>query len=343
MINLYRCRHVFISGLTVLNSPSWNIHPVLCEDVCIDQLTIVSRDRSPNTDGIDPDSCKNVRISNCYISTGDDSIIIKSGYKYKQGNPNVPSENIVISNCVFGLGWGGVGIGSETAGGIRNITISNCVCDGSRRGVYFKTARGRGNVVENVLVNNLVMRGMVDAAIYVSMYYSGGNRGETMPATETTPVVRNLHFSNITVEGAKSAAVIEGLPESPIQGLILQNVVVDSVATGMSCSNVHGLSLDNVVVNAENGPAVTLTDVRDAEVFRFTTNRPKAQEPNIRLQRVENAVIQSCRATDGSGALVELRGTGNRDIRLALNRVPKNVKEITLADGASAAVIDRRG
>src|SRR5204863_9434953 len=128
------------------------------DGVNIDGVTIISPKDTPNTDGIDPDSCRNVRIANCYISTGDDCIIIKSGYKQQTQDPLVPSENITISNCVFGLGQSGVGIGSETAGGVRNVAISNCVCDGTRRGLYFKTARGRGNVVENIRATNLVMR-----------------------------------------------------------------------------------------------------------------------------------------------------------------------------------------
>ena len=154
MINLYRCKNVLISGLTVINSPSWNIHPVLCQNVCIDGVTISAPENGPNTDGIDPDSCKDVRISNCYISVGDDCIIIKSGYRYREHS--VPSENIVVTNCVFGTGHCGVGAGSETAGGIKNITISNCVCDGTQRGLRFKTARGRGNVVENVRSSGLL-------------------------------------------------------------------------------------------------------------------------------------------------------------------------------------------
>jgi len=144
MINLYRCKNVWISGLTIVNSPSWNVHPVECQNVNIEGLTITGPENGPNTDGIDPDSCKNVRISNCYISVGDDCIIIKSGYMPVAGRPFAPCEDVVVTNCVFGTGHCGVGVGSETAGGVRNVTISNCVCDGTQRGLRFKTARGRG-------------------------------------------------------------------------------------------------------------------------------------------------------------------------------------------------------
>lgn len=342
VINLYRCKNVRISGLTLLNSPSWHIHPVLCEDVCIDQLTILTPDYTPNTDGIDPDSCRNVRISNCYISTGDDGIIIKSGYRYKQGNPNVPSENIVITNCVFGHGWAGIGIGSETAGGIRNVTICNCVCDGARRGLNFKTARGRGNVVENIQVTNFLVRN-VDTGVLISMFYDAADSSRpAAPVTESTPTFRNLHFNNVTVSGAKSAVLVLGLPERPIENLSLTSLMLESVTDGMSCSNVRGLTLESVIVNAENAPALALTNVRDVEVIRFSAQKPNPQHPDLRLERVENANIQSCTAVAGSHALVEVKGRENRGITLALNRVPKGASEIALTGGASQTDVDRR-
>ncbi len=342
MINLYRCKNVRISGLTLLDSPSWNIHPVLCEDVCIDGLTILTPDRTPNTDGIDPDSCKNVRISNCYISTGDDGVIIKSGYRYRQGNPNVASENIVVTNCVFGHGWASVGIGSETAGGVRNVTISNCVCEGARRGVNFKTARGRGNVVENIRVSDFVIRN-VDIGIFISMFYSGEDATDSaMPVTEATPTFRNIHLSNITVSGAKSAVIIQGLPENPIRNLSMGALRVDSATNGVSCSNTCGLTLENAVIDAENAPAVKFTDLQDLEVIRFKSTRPKAQQSDLQLERVEDAVIQSCKAVEGSRALVELKGTGNRGIAFALNRTWKDVEEVVFTDGASEIAVSKR-
>ncbi len=114
---------------------------LLCENINIDGVTIVSPKDSLNTDGIDPESCKRVRIANCYISTGDDCIILNSGYKYVEGKTLVPTQDVTITNCVFGFGQCGAGFGSETAGGVRDVTISNCVCDGTRRGLYFKTER----------------------------------------------------------------------------------------------------------------------------------------------------------------------------------------------------------
>ena len=117
MINLYRSKNILISRISILDSPSSNVHPVLCENINIDGVTIVSPKDSLNTDGIDPESCRRVRIANCYISTGDDCIILNSGYKYVEGKTLVPTQDVTITNCVFGFGQCGVGIGSETAGG----------------------------------------------------------------------------------------------------------------------------------------------------------------------------------------------------------------------------------
>jgi polygalacturonase len=183
---------------------------VLCDNITLDQLTILNPDDAPNTDGIDPDSCRNMRISNCYISVGDDCITIKSGYRFQKSG--VASENIVVTNCIFARGHGGVGVGSETSGGVRNVTVSNCICDGTDRGLRFKTARTRGNVVENFRAVNLVMRGVGDA-ISVTMLYNASDPRTPQPVNEGTPVFRNFHLNDITAYDVKRAVLIEGLPE----------------------------------------------------------------------------------------------------------------------------------
>jgi polygalacturonase len=338
MINLYRCRNVLISGITVVNSPSWNIHPVLCDNVCIDQVTILAPPDSPNTDGIDPDSCRNMRISNCYISVGDDCITIKSGYKYLKSH--VPSENIAVTNCVFGRGHGGVGIGSETAGGVRNVTISNCVCEGTARGLRFKTGRGRGNVVENIRAQNVAMRDVGDA-LSVSMLYAGGDTQNAAPIDEGTPVFRNIHLSDIVASNAKRAALIEGLPEMPVQDLSVSNFVV-SAGEGISCSHVSGMIFDNIAVESPQGPMMTASAVRDLEVRRLSGKKPTKQQAIIRFENVTGGLIQSCAAAEGTGTFLELRGPGNRDISLIANRLGSASQEIGFVEGASESAIVKR-
>jgi hypothetical protein len=342
MINLYRSRKVLISGLTIHDSPSWTVHPVLCEDVSIEGLTIVNPPHSWNTDGIDPESCRNVRISNCYISTGDDCIMLKSGYKQIPGKPFLPSENIVVTNCAFNAGGCGVGIGSETAGGVRNVAISNCVCDGTTCGLYFRTARGRGNVVENVSAVNVVMRNLEDTGIVFSMFYEDEDKSTLHPVDVRTPVFRNFHCSDILLDGAKLAVAVEGLPESPIQRLSLDNVFVKAAEKGISCYQVHGFSVSNAVVNVNSGPSVQCKNVLDLELIRVRAPKSHPNAPVIALEDVHEAMVQSCSVVESSPALVQLRGDGNRDITLALNRVSKQTQEVVFADGASEQSVVRR-
>ncbi len=341
MINLYRCKNVLISGLTVLNSPSWNIHPVLCDNIVIDQVTIHSPADAPNTDGIDPDSCRNMRISNCYISVGDDCITIKSGYKFQKTGKNIPSENIVVTNCVFARGHGGVGIGSETSGGVRDVTVSNCVCEGTDRGLRFKTARSRGNIVENFRAVNFVMRGVGDA-ISVTMLYNASDPRTPQPVDEGTPIFRNIHLSNITATDVKRAALIEGLPEMPVQGLSVSNFVVNGAGSGISCSNVTGMIFDNLQINVARGSALEVADVHGLEIHRFADRNPQKDQPSIRLERVSDGLIQSCAAGENTGTFLEIKGAEVRDISLITNRLTRAAKEVAFVGGASESAVVKR-
>ena len=339
MINLYGCKNVLVSGIHIMNSPSWNIHPVRCENMNIDGVTITAPEDSPNTDGIDPDSCKNVRISNCYISVGDDCIIIKSGYRYREDG--VPCEDITVTNCVFGTGHCGVGIGSETSGGVRNVAVSNCICDGTLRGLRIKTARSRGNVVENFRASNVVMRDVAEALV-VTMFYTGGDRHKAEPVDKFTPTFRNFHFSDISVTGTKQPILMEGLAEMPIRGISVNNFHADDAASSAFAINVVGLSLSNVVVNAAKGPALDVDSVKNLELFRVTTDQPKSGEPIIRLANVNNGAVQMCTAPEGAGVFLELKGTANRDISLIGNQLSRAAKDVSLADGATKSAITKQ-
>jgi polygalacturonase len=339
MINLYRSKNILISGISILDSPSWNVHPVLCENINIDGVTIVSPKDSLNTDGIDPESCKQLRIANCYISTGDDCIILKSGYKYVEGKTLVPTQNVTITNCVFGFGQSGVGIGSETAGGVRDVTISNCVCDGTRRGLYFKTGRGRGASVENVRVNNYVMRNLVDTALWVSMWYVNGDRDKAEPVGPGTPAMRNIHCSDMIVSGTKRAALIEGLPERPIEGLQIDNFHVEGATTGIDCMHVDRMVLNRATVNVASGPAATFHAVHDLELQSFRTDSPSTSDPAVRMNAVQDVLVASCRGTAARPVFLEVSGDSCADVQLSLNRMAPGVREVALAGGANASAI----
>ena len=171
LISFADCRNVLIEGVTLTRSPSWTINPVRCENVVIDKVTIVNPADSPNTDGINPDSCRNVRIANCHIDVGDDCIAIKSGTEAEAADRRAPCENIAITNCTMVHGHGGVVIGSEMAGGVRNVVIANCIFESTDRGIRLKSRRGRGGIVEDVRVTNVIMTGVL-CPFTVNLYYA---------------------------------------------------------------------------------------------------------------------------------------------------------------------------
>ena len=219
-IQFYECANVLIENVKIINSPFWTINPAFCDNVTVHGVTInnPSKDpKGPNTDGINPSSCRNVRISDCFISVGDDCITIKSGRDADGRKYGKACENITITNCVMLSGHGGVVIGSEMSGGVRRVTISNCVFDGTDSGIRLKSSRGRGGVVEELRVDNIVMKNIQRNAFIFDLFYD--KESKTEPVSERTPVFRNIHLSNITGSDIKQIGYIKGIEEMPVQDL----------------------------------------------------------------------------------------------------------------------------
>ncbi len=233
MVGFIDCENVVIETITVLNSPSWTIHPLRCNIVNVDKLFINNPADSPNTDGIDPESCQNVHISNCHIDVGDDCIAVKAGV---EDNPDrVACENITITNCTMVHGHGGVVIGSEMSGDVKQVVISNCVFDGTDRGIRIKSRRGRGGVISDIMVTNVFMNN-VFVPFVMNMYYFCGPRGKEpivsdknlIPVNELTPTFRNVSLTNIVARNVTaSAGFIYGLPEMPVDGVYVSNYTVE--------------------------------------------------------------------------------------------------------------------
>lgn len=242
-----RCKNVKIEGITIVNSPFWTVNPEFCDNVTIKGITIHNED-SPNTDGINPESCSNVHISDCHISVGDDCITIKSGRDKQARRMNVPCENITITNCTMLSGHGGVVIGSEMSGSVRNVTISNCVFDGTDRGIRLKSTRGRGGVVENIRVSNIVMRNIQQEAVILDLKYS---KMPEEPVSERTPIFRNIHISNLTGVDVKTPIYIRGLEESPITDITLTNIDIHQARLKSEFINCERVKLTDVMVDGE--------------------------------------------------------------------------------------------
>ncbi|MFB9769213.1 glycoside hydrolase family 28 protein [Lactiplantibacillus modestisalitolerans] len=229
---LYSVEHskqVVIDGLTFTNSPAWTLHPFDCDNVWINGTTVINPKNSPNTDGLDPESCRNVRITNCCFDVGDDCIAIKAGTE--EAAEAIACENIIISGCNMSHGHGGVVFGSEMSGDIRNVTITNCTFQDTDRGIRFKTRRGRGGKISEIMVTNIVMDNVLCPLIVNAYYFCGPHGGEPyvwtkdqLPVDERTPQFENLSFSHLFATNVRScAAFIYGLPEMPIKSVSLSD------------------------------------------------------------------------------------------------------------------------
>ena len=281
LIRLLRCKDVVIERVNICNSPAWDIHPLLCDRLRFDGVTIKNpATMAHNTDGINPESCSNVQILNCRIDTGDDGITLKSGINESGRKMGRPCENITIANCVVYHAHGGVTIGSEMSGGVRNVTVSNCVFQGTDVGVRMKSQRGRGGVVEGISVSNIVMQD-VPTPFSISSFYSGSDKpDETHPVDEGTPTFRDMLFSNITARGAKAAGAITGLREKPIEGVTFSNVHIEA-QSGFKITNASGVTFLDSVIDTAKGSAVIMDHATNVNTERLRTNSPHEDAPLV--------------------------------------------------------------
>ncbi|MBN1155849.1 glycoside hydrolase family 28 protein [candidate division KSB1 bacterium] len=242
----YKCKNVLIDGITLRRSPMWDIHPVLCENVTIQNISVISH--GPNNDGCNPESCKDVLIRQCYFDTGDDCIAIKSGRNADGRRVNVASENIVIQSCTMRDGHGGVVIGSEISGNCRNIFAEDCVMDSPNleRALRIKTNSLRGGVVENIFMRNVRVGEVSDAVIRIYFHYSEGDVGDY------TPIVRNIFVRDLTSQKSNYALFFQGYERSPISNINLTNCEFNQVATENVLDHVVDLNMNYVLVNGKS-------------------------------------------------------------------------------------------
>jgi polygalacturonase len=225
-IQFIKCKNILIEGLNIIRSPMWEINPVLSENITVQNIKISSL--GPNNDGCDPESCKNVLIKNCDFNTGDDCIAIKSGRNNDGRRVDVPSENIVIQNCRMNDGHGGVVIGSEISGSVRNVFAENCVMDSPNldRALRIKTNSVRGGIVENIYMRNIKIGQVKEAVILVSFQYQEGDAGTF------TPVVRNIYVSNVTSEKSDYGLFLDAYQRSPVTNVVIENCKFNNVKNG---------------------------------------------------------------------------------------------------------------
>jgi polygalacturonase len=243
MIQPYRCTNVLFDSVNILNGPMWHIHPVLCENVTVSNISV--NGHGPNNDGCNPESCTDVLIKNCFFNTGDDCIAIKSGRNADGRRVNVPTENVVIQNCTMNDGHGGVVIGSEMSGSVRNVFAEDCYMDSPNldRALRIKTNSMRGGIVENVYLRNITVGQVADAVFRVNFYYGEGDVGDF------TPVVHNVEIRNLTCEQSNYALRLQGYPRSPVSNIRLVNCEIENASASNYISNVQNLGLNQVTIN----------------------------------------------------------------------------------------------
>jgi polygalacturonase len=297
-------KNVLIEGLHFVGSPMWTIH-LLYTDNAVVRDVIIETYPGVHADGIAVDSSRNVRISNCYIDTGDDGIVIKAGKDADGLRVNRPTENVSINNCTVYRAHGAVTIGSETSGWVRNLVAGNITCQGTQMGVRIKSRRGRGGGVEDVRFNNWTMED-VGQGINVTNFYimEGEVRTPEEPVSRRTPVFRNIAVSNMTINRARVAINIEGLPEMPIDGLRITDVIA-SAKTGMKAFGTAAMELHNVQINADGGPAFLIKDARYLELDGVATRRPLPMAPVIRLDRCPGAIVRKSKAFAGTNTFLQ--------------------------------------
>jgi len=268
LVLLVNCKRVLFDGTTFEDSPMYALYPNWCEDVVIRNVKINNEYWGQNTDGIDIGSSKNVLVYKSTVTAGDDGITMKSSRNKKSDGPAL--KNVVIANCVVYHAHGGFVIGSNTDGGIENISVRNCDFVGTDIGLRFKSARDRGALVKNVFVKNVYMKDIVNEAILFDTYYEGNAPGEgakqvdftPQPVTNKTPIFQNFYIDSIYCDGAKQAARVAGLPEMPIHDVTISNSFI-SADKGFESNFASGITLKNVQIIPRTGAIFSLSETKD--------------------------------------------------------------------------------
>ncbi|RQO65598.1 glycoside hydrolase [Pedobacter sp. KBW01] len=328
LVVLTGCKKVLLEGVTFQNSPAWNLHPLLCEDLTLRNLQVKNPWFAQNGDGVDVESCKNVLIEGSTFDVGDDGICIKSGRDEAGRKRGVPTENVIIRNNVVYHAHGGFVIGSEMSGGTKNIWVYNCSFIGTDIGLRFKTTRGRGGVVENIYVNNINMIDIPGEAILFDMYYAAvdpvplaGEKREaiktvTVPVTEATPQFKNFYIKDVVANGAEKAIFFRGLPEMNIKDIHLENVTIQSKkgieiieASNIFLKNVKVITNDtNPVVHVQNGSNININGLqyKNGAELLFDISGEKTKALKITGTDVSKAKKTSAFGTEVNQSVLEI-------------------------------------
>jgi DNA sulfur modification protein DndE len=328
MLSLTRCKQILLEDFTIQNSPAWTIHPLLCEDITLRHVTAKNPWYGQNTDALDLESCRNGVVEDCTFDVGDDGICIKSGRDEEGRKRGVPTENFIFRNCRVYHAHGGFVIGSEMSGGARNLFVSNCSFMGTDVGLRFKTARGRGGVVENIYVDGVAMNNIAGQAILFDMYYAAKDpvplAGEStappvieaQPLGEGTPQFKGFYIKNVVCKGAETGILVRGLPEMSIKDISLENITLEC-QKGMLCQEAENIRLKNVTLLSTE------------------------TKPVLEVQNSKNISFDNLRYANGADLLLRVTGDRSQGIRLVNTNTKLAKKDVELGQkvGKKAVVV----
>ncbi|XWW44120.1 glycoside hydrolase family 28 protein [Fibrella sp. USSR17] len=314
LLVLTNCKKVLLEGITCQNSAAWCLHPLMCQDLTLRNLTVKNPEYAHNGDGMDIESCKNFLIEGCTLDVGDDAICIKSGKDEEGRKRGMPTENGIIRNNNVYNGHGGFVVGSEMSGGARYIFVSNCTFMGTDKGLRFKSVRGRGGVVEHIYAKDIFMNDIAQEAIFFDMYYfvkfaTDGVRDDRPVVNEGTPIFRNMKFENIVCNGAKKGVFIRGLPEMNVQNIAMSGLVLQT-EKGVELIDASGISLDNVQLITE------------------TT------KPVIAIENSSNLLFNTIRYDATTNLLFAVKGERSQAIRVTNTDLTKAQTKAEFSQGA---------
>lgn len=306
------CDKVLLEGLIFQNSPAWCLHPLLCTNLTIRNVTTKNPQYAHNGDGMDIESCSNFLIEGCTLDVGDDAICIKSGKDEEGRKRGKPAQNGIIRNNIIYKGHGGFVIGSEMSGGARNIFIEHCTFMGTDKGLRFKSTRGRGGVVENIYARNLYMKDILQEAIFFDLYYfvkfaTDGERDTRPVVGEGTPVFRNMVFENIICNGAAKGIFMRGLPEMPVRNITIKNSKLYTTV-GAELTDVADITLDHVTLTCRNNPVVNIEHGTNILLKKMDYPAGVTDLLHVSGKRSKQIVLQNSGIKKGS-ALVKTAGT----------------------------------
>ncbi len=274
----------------------------MCENLTVRNVNVRNPWYSQNGDGIDVESCKNTVLYDSSFDVGDDAICIKSGKNKDGRDRGIANENMVVKNCIVYHGHGGVTVGSEMSGGVKNLHVSGCTFMGTDVGLRFKSTRGRGGVVEGIYISDVDMVDIPTNAISFNLYYGGKSVSEMLadkdnekieevvpPVTEVTPQFKDITIKNVRCKGARQAIYLQGLPEMNLENVLLENLTMEA-ENGLLCMDAKGITVKNLHLKTKVQPALNFYNVKDVKIFGLEI--PKADQPMISVSGAKTKNVE---------------------------------------------------